>query len=253
MKFKSQTISRIINENDEIIYEKECKDIKILNDYIAAVYKNNKYKILNLKNFNISEQEFNYVWFVDESSTYGYINQLGSKDIIKYGIINKYGEIIISPIYGSVDIIDDDFFTTNLNNVCFLYKNDKLILKASFISVINNIFIIKKLNDNHYIMDKNLVQKTKKEYDFIINVYDGNYLIEDNGKYGILNFKFDLILDIIYEKIQTFNQFMIASIKKDKFVFYKDGTLIGKNITNTDYIYNEIKKLERLRKIDNII
>ncbi len=141
----------------------------------------------------------------------------------KWGVIDNKGNIVISPSYAEMIIIPDstkDIFicTYEINNTTGEYKS-KILNKK-----------------NKEIFTEYEQVEALENYDKAQNIwYENNVLrVKQNGKYGIIDFKGNKILECEYDKI-----YALKGVK-ESLIIEKDGKLglvddTGRKIINTEY------------------
>lgn len=146
----------------------------------------------------------------------------------KWGVIDNKGNTVIQPIYDEMVLIPN---------------NQKAIFLCTYDVLENGEYKTKVLNQNNeqLFSDYEIIE-VLDNYDEKSNVwYEDDVLkIKVDGKYGLINFKGEKILDTIYDDIHTLKGV------KNSLILNKDGNIgICNNYGNViaDTIYKDIKPL----------
>lgn len=196
--------------------------IKLSNNQIVYLTKDNKFSIYNIKNKKI-------IMFNDSYST---ITEVSNNLVLavsldnKYGYINESEEIIIPFSYfeGTEEFNNKGYAIANSNNKYgVIDKKNKIIIpfECDYLEQVkDNLYIFIKNNKYNLINLKN--NKVGNTYDKIISTDKDLLIIKDtNNKYGIINLQGKEIIKPYYDGIKFDNNYFVMNSKKD-------GTLIRK-------------------------
>ena len=214
----------------------------------------------------VNNQKYKYELSVIQNSEIQYYKL--EKDG-KYGVIDKDGNLIIEPIYASIDIpnptrdifikSDDGQNYSAINSSgTALFTNYDNVEAISINSITSNVpyekSVLKyKQNGLYGLIDLDGNKITDNVYNSISNIdyKEGNLKVEQNGKYGVINIKGTKILDTEYDAIMAdgyYNDetkyddagFIVRIVTDDGYRFgYADRT--GKMILDT--LYSEINRI----------
>ena len=233
----------LLDATGKTILENKYERIdNIYSDNYYVIEESGKQKLINKTGEEASLTDYDKITQIINSGI------VYSKDN-KYGVINFNGETLVKPIYDYLEEINTDVFKATLNDKCGLidlneeikltyeytdiyYNKDAKIYiaeNADYTSSIYNsnfelkaIGVISELNnDNQYIKLK--TNDTYKYYNFDMEEKDIKYILssntlyvsKNNGKYGFVNKKGDIVIDYIYDDATEQNSFGFAAIKKD--------------------------------------
>lgn len=220
----------------------------------------------------------NLKYEIEEVSEYNYFKLY--KDG-KYGVIDKFGTIIVNPEYEIVYIPNPSKSVF----VCYYdyneesgdYKTKILNEKSNLIfSEFNNVeaFIFKDTNMSKIPFEKSVLKYrqngkyglidfdgnkiTENIYDSIENLEykEGTFVVEKEGKYGVINLKGNTLVNIEFNKIEADGYF------DEETKSYKAGFIVAKKIDegykygyiNSDgkqVLKNEYSEVYRVTDIDN--
>ena len=143
----------------------------------------------------------------------------------KMGIIDENGEFIIPAEYYALSSPQDDFaiFMTNSSDGYIDYQNNRYSLQFD---EAESKFVYKDKNGN----------KGHKTYiEEVMELIDDSVYISLNGKWGMMDGKHNIIVDIVYDDISPAFYGKLAFVKKGKkYAFiHRDKGLI------TDFIYDD--------------
>ena len=193
-----------------------------------GVYINNN-KIINTEYQSISYNSGLEMFIVEKTGQYGTINEKGVQ------ILNlEYSDIQINGIY----------IYTKKGEEQIIYDKD-----GKKIDISPNIIIEKTDSQDYYIkieqnedtaiytiVNSRYEDVIEQKYTYIENLYDGYFIaINDNGKTGIIDTEGNIIVDFVYDLIQT--------------VKNKDVIQTFNFENNMTYIYN--KKIEKTLEMNN--
>ena len=241
-----------IDENDKYglldvtgktILENKYEKIEgIYSDNYYVIEESGKQKLINKSGEEINLTDYDKITQIINSGI------VYSKDN-KYGVVNFEGETVVKPIYDYLEEINTDVIKSTLNDKCGLidlnedikltyeftdiyYNKDAKIYIAENTDYTSSIYdsnfelkaigVISELNkDMQYIKLKN--NDTYKYYNFdmeekdVKDILTSNtlYVNKNNGKYGFVNKRGDIVIDYIYDDATQQNVYGFAAIKKD--------------------------------------
>lgn len=202
--------------------------------------------------------------------------RINNKDGTKYGVIDKYGKVVIEEKYNYIEYLYDNYFTVSSKNgklgIIDNKENSKLEIKYDSVQKIQHTDLIQATISESKITEiysknmeklceiKNAIVAAKENYVKIYNenevryfdfhgkelknteVYSNNKLFASSkdGKWGYVDHAGNIIVDYIYDKVTEFNEYGFAAIKKDG----KWGSINeqGEILANTEYeLNNEIE------------
>lgn len=233
----------LVNYSGETILEnKYDKIFNCSSDKYFAIEEEKKQKLIDKSGNIILENNFDEIKQVVTSGVVYIKNS-------KYGLMNFNGEIIIDASYSELKEINNDIFLAKKENLYglidilneqkleFNYKNIGYNKKAGIYiadregyqsDVLDSKFeikitgIISELNtENGFVKIK--VNEEYKYYNFKFeekltkDIYETNtiFLSKDNGKYGYVDKKGNLIVEYKYDEATELNEYGFAAIKKD--------------------------------------
>lgn len=185
------------------------------------------------------------------------INYLLISENNKFGVINKQGDVIVSPIYDEIDIPNPSkpificMYNYNQEKQQYSIKvlNDKsqqilyqyVVVEAIPITPINNDIpyeksVLKYMENGKYgLIDLEGKKITKAKYEEIsaLDYVEGLLLVKNKGKYGVITIKGDTVVKTKYDLIQSDGFFT----EKDS--FKKSGFIVA-NKENDNYKYGYI-------------
>lgn len=163
-------------------------------------------------------KQFDYGFFVE-------------KGINKWGVINKKFKIITEPKYSRIEVVEDDFYQVSIDfYISYSYKT-----RSKF-----------------GILDKYGREKLEPVYNYVKdNKYnklpEGRFYINLNGNLGIIDDKYNILAEPVYDKISDFDTNGIAIVEKriNGSSYYDSETIIGGLDVDGNYI-----ALQDLTKLD---
>lgn len=235
--------SGLIDVSGKVILENKYEKIdNIYGNNYYVIEEEGKQKVINQTGETLNINDFNKIMQISNSGI------VFEKDN-KYGVVNFEGEIIIKPIYDYLEEINTNVYKAKLNEkngIIDLDESQKLPYEYTNIyfdknvqvyiaenedftsSIINSNFeikitgIISEINkEKKYIKVK--VNDDYKYYNFNLeekNVYDilkdnTLYMSKNNGKYGFIDKKGNVVVDYIYDDATEQNAYGYAAVKKD--------------------------------------
>lgn len=179
-------------------------------DGYATVTSSNSYKIIDI-NGNIILDDYDYLFFYNT-------NLILAKKNGKYGYIDINDQVIIDFMYEKIDKLDVDY---NHYNHFYVEKDEKFIVavdkKYGLINKCNEVlidfdydqitrfyqsYIVKK--DNLFgLFDHNGQMQIEPTYEEILYFKGDLVIAKLNNQYGILSQEGDVVIDFVYDKIDT--------------------------------------------------
>ncbi len=135
----------------------------------------------------------------------------------KSGIINTSGKVIIEPVYSQIFHMGDDIFFAEKDSSCLLIdKSGKTIKKLKSETYPISVFVEGKALFTHRFDGgrETLILDTKGERikrisdeakDQITSIFEGGYIYEKEGSYGVKSFDDEIIIRAKYETIIPYN------------------------------------------------
>lgn len=232
----------LIDVSGKVILENKYEKIDNIYGNNYYVIEEGKQKIINQVGETLNINDFNKIMQISNSGI------VFEKDN-KYGVVNFEGEVIIKPIYDYLEEINTNVYKAKLNEkngIIDLEENQKLPYEYINIyydknaqvyiaensdftsSVINSNFEIKvtgiiseinkekkyikvKVNDDYKYYNFNLEEKNVNE----ILKDNTLYISKNNGKYGFIDKKGNIIVDYIYDDATEQNAYGYVAVKKD--------------------------------------
>lgn len=231
--------------------------------------------ILCYRGFASNRDKFNYELEVVNEINYKVISENN-----KFGVINKNGEVVVSPIYDEIDIPNPSkpvficMYNYNVDNQQYNIKvlNDKaeqilyqyVVVEAIKINpTISEIpyekSVLKYMQDDKYGLidfDGNVIVKPEYEQINSLDYKEGLLLVKKDGKFGVINIKGATVVKAKYDEIQSdgyyedgagFNKigFIIGEKIDDE---YKFGYINFKGKQILDIKYNQIERIQNTSK-----
>lgn len=215
--------------------------------------------------FIIKTNKSKYEYNITKIESFEYLTLISNE---KHGIINKKGEIIISPIYTEIIIPNpekDIFFCYNGDSVQVLNsKNEKIFTDFEKVEPIKlkNVATTLNYEKSTFKFEKdgkygliNLDGKTisKNEYESIENLAlcEGLFLVKQNGKYGVININGTTIIKPSYDNIKSDEYYTKEDgYKKCGFIVsnkttdgYRFGYITNKGEKYLEANYNSISRI----------
>ena len=225
---------------------------------------------------------FTYQFIIDNGKKYDIesveqYNYFVLKQNDLYGVINRKGEVLVEPEYGEIKIPNPE------KDVFICYQEDKIKIlneqKEEILTKYNNVEPIRLKNIASDLMYEKSVLKYEKDgkyglisfdgkeitkpiYDEIDSLpfKEGELIVKQNEKNGIINIKGNKLIEINYDKIAvdgyytTENRYKysgyIVAIKTEEGYRYGYINYKGKKILETEY--NEMERVAELIDNENI-
>ena len=217
---KHGSLFGILDENKNEIVPMQYDSIEPLEYNLFLIEKDGLIGIINQKGEMIINLKFDKISFWEEEEDFqGYF--LTKKDNL-YGLINPKGEEIVKPIYNFILSYKKGFFYVRTKNgVGIIDNNGNVIIKPIYYSIsgtskdetlveLQNYYIVQDITIEKFgIIDihgkiivpfnyDNISLNEKYKIDIKNNVYPF-FQTEQNGKYGLLNYKAEEIIKPIYD------------------------------------------------------
>lgn len=207
---KEKGVIKAVNSKKETLIEGKFDEVKQINEENLIYKKDNKYGIMSSNGQIKVLPEY-------EDIEYAYLNYYIAKKNGKYGIITLTDEIAIIPFeYPSIvyrkeanimEIGLEDNITTQI-------LNDKLEKKLEGILVEINeekSYIKMRIGEEYKYYNFKFEEKKPSE----VLKENTIFLAKQNGKYGYVDKKGNVVVDYIYEDATEINKLGYASVKKD--------------------------------------
>ncbi len=200
---KENNLYGVMNNDFEIITPCIYDYIHPFQGDLARVSKFSYYGIINNHGKEIVPCKYRYIYpFNDSVACFAIINTISDfNSSIKFGYLNKAGDVIIEPVY---------------NEATSFYKGFAFVKKGNTYSRIN----------------KNGKDYSLHDYEKIENFTDGIAMVYKEKKYGFINSEGIEIVPCIYSDAIPFSE-GLGSVKKGGFWFYVDKQ--GKRAFDGDY------------------
>lgn len=214
LKYKEANLYGLIDLNGkkitDTIYE-EITNVEYKEGYLK-VKKNGKYGVINSLGKTIIQPKYDEIasdGFYNSNIKYsasGFILRIKTDNGYKYGYANNQGKVLIEPMYDELDRINE---IENENDIYLIYANK-----------------------GKYGLIKNKKQLLNENFDEI--EYDSNskmLMINNNGKYGVINLEGKQILPIEYDSISFGGDYINTEKNEEKKIYDLNG-----NQVNTTFI-----------------
>lgn len=189
-----------------------------------------KTKALNSKNKEIftEYQEIGVISNKDANNNLWYENDvLKVKKDGKYGLINMSGKVLTEFIYDDIVAIlgVENSYKTYKEGKCGIVNSDGKIVVENKYADITNIgtdnksgFIVKEDNGKYGLIDYSKNQILEAKYDLIKNVYGNDlYVVVENGKQKIVDKQAQDVITEGFDEISTISENAIIFIKSGKY------------------------------------
>lgn len=220
--------TKVINEKNQVLFA-DYENVFAVQNYdennnlwieenVLKVQKNGKYGLINLDGKEILPCEYDSI-----STLKGVKNSLIVKKEGKVGLVNTDGTIIVPAEYSEISAITQDYkngyIVKNESGKYGVIKSDgqtALECKYDEIKHIteNGMYIVKldgtwkvSLSDGTVYLDGKVANAT--------GMNNGNVIVNDKSKYGVLNIQTDLLIPSEYE--------FLSYVYEDKYIAKKDG------------------------------
>ena len=168
------------------------------------VRKNGKYGIINIEGKEILPCNYDKIETLKGVENSILIEQEG-----KIGLVDSNGKIVMEPTYKEIKPLGTDYklgyiVVNNENQYGIVDCNNKVVLETKYADILpvteNNIFVVKEA-EAYTLMDKegnNLLQTT---YTNITGIKNGNAIVENKSKYGVITTTGEEVVPIKYDEI----------------------------------------------------
>lgn len=171
-----------------------------------------KYGFVNKNGDEVISLQRGFMNDFHEGLAVGYINDTPDG---KQGAINQNGEVVIEPIYDSLQDCRDGKLVFNTNQKCgVLNKEGEILIPAifeededsnSYIKYSDGLLLIYKDNQCTY-FDINSQEKTGFLFDNATPFDDGFARVEKNGKWAFINRNFEFITGFHFDDTWSFSE-----------------------------------------------
>lgn len=221
---------------------------------VLKVQKDGKFGLINLDGKEILPCEYDSI-----TTLRGIKNSIIIKKDGKIGLVNTDGSIIVPVEYADISAVTEDYkngyIVKNLEGKFGIIKSDGQVgLESKFEDVkhiADNNMYIAKLDGTWKVIAEDGTAYLEGKVNNAVSMNNGNVVINNNGKYGIVNVQTDLKIPSDYE--------FLAYIFEDKYIAKKDGKF-GVIDTNNQVIvelkyadlnYNRTTDYLKAKKEDN--
>jgi len=248
----------IIDSLDIMIIPFEYERIEFANN-VFILTKNKKVGLVDLNNNEIIPTNYYHIY---PRKNNRFILLSPEK---KAGVIDNKGNIIISNKFkyiGDLHLADDFYLVRDENNLEGIFDFEGIeILPVEYIFYNNDMAIIFGAKGKQaYLFDLNNLDNTitlDKEIELVFTVrhYSGGeqfyQIIKKNNKYGIINFKNEIVIPLLYEEIKSTNRWDYFFIKKnDKYGIIKiDGEIVVEPIYDKINLHKNYVSLLQADKV----
>lgn len=140
----------------------------------------------------------------------------------KYGYIDSNGDILIPIEYDAIGIfIEDKALVKKNDKIGILNKNGEKVLPLKYTEIYigeNNNFILKE-EDGQYI-SYDLKEKIILNIDKIYKINEKMVAFSEKNKFGIMNYKGEIIIPNTFDEISTFIDRLFIGAKDSKYSLY---------------------------------
>jgi hypothetical protein len=205
----------IVSIDNKIILPAVYDDVFYMytNEHMFYVKNKNKHGIVDSANKIIIPIIYDDLFHLNK-------NRFRVKNNGVYGVVNSENQIIIPVEYTEISY---DNITVNSNDqIVQVKKGDKIgimdingttILPVEFDSIICYDTICRVSKDSMYYFARGSTVNYKEAYEEIYSLAN-MFRIKKNGKYGITNYKGDVIIEPVYDEVDYFSRRGIV-VKKD--------------------------------------
>lgn len=230
------------DEIDKSYHDERLYEISSSSEYFS-VKKNKKWKYLLANNDCRNNNEYDWI-----SGPFEYDNYI-VKQNEKFGIVNRYGTVILPSIYEEIHTNHGFYVLCSKGQKGLCDNNGKLIIPFSYdnIEIISrkSAIIEKEEKYSLFFFDN---AKAPIEYDGIRRIYGAFYKVTKNGKCGIMDDQGNIIIPMIYDYIHHSGKKNIEVVKGDKY-----GIIDLSGNTIIPIVYDVIDKREVGVETDNVV
>jgi len=142
------------------------------------------------------------------------------------GFIDTSGRFIIPPIYDAVTSFKENVAVVFLNDTAyFINKKNQKIFQKGFQDAYPFFNGYAPVYDgNHWYFVNRLGVKQSEEFEWLSELSpDNNYLFKQNGKYGLCDYKGQIILNAQFEKLGDFENHLAYYVENNLYGLVKDN------------------------------
>lgn len=146
------------------------------------------------------------------------------KNLKGWALIDLNSKQLINQEYDDVISFDIDHSIVKKENNFFIIYNTDLVVKEikyNFVSLSDNILLVKNNKDKYLFLDINLKPLNDKIYDDAIKFNDFFAPVCINNKWGVINNKGVQVIDYIYDEIHLFSSYLFK-VKNDNQIYFID-------------------------------
>ncbi len=182
-------------EYDNISTLKQVKDSIVVN-------KGNQVGLVNSSGKTIIPTEYVEIQAIKNDSRNGYIVKNADS---KYGVINADGDAVLECKFDAIKNIKDNknYIVNEAGTWKVLSENGAIYLEGKVASAedMSNGNVIVEENDKYGIINLQVETRIPAEYEDLEPLFDDKYIAKKDGKYGIININNDVLLDYKYTDI----------------------------------------------------
>ena len=223
---KKDDLYGVIDVNEKEIIPFKYDEIQQFNKTLFIVKKYGKYGLVNTSNQNIIPNFYEYLFYINDTI-------FKVKNNGMYGLLNSKNHFITSIVYEEI----------NFSNTVW-YRSDKIFevkrsYKAGSIDINGNIILPIEFSyidfdddafgrvckDSLYYFAHGPVVNYSEPYEEILRIKN-MFRIKKNGKYGVANYKGDVIIEPVYDRLDSVFSGFIAEKNSQKTTFDKSGKMI---------------------------
>ena len=210
---RKDSLYGVIDLNENIIIPFEYVEIQQFDKALFLVEKNGKRGLIDTTNKIIVPIIYDYVNYVNENNVMVNNNKL-------YGILSKDNQIIVPIEYEEIyqkniswHNLDDIFQIKIAGKIGLMALNGNIILPAEFNSISCDDYVCRVSKDSMYYFAHGSTVDYNEAYEEIYGLAN-IFLVKKNGKYGVTNYKGDVLIESIYDEVDYFPSRGIV-VKKD--------------------------------------
>lgn len=156
----------------------------------------------------------------------------------KQGIINRDGEIKVTPIYREVEITDAGTIRVREEDVWYFIdgKNNTLrtTIADQILPVTNNLMLLTKGAQMQFV-DADLNPLTKNEFSYVGAFQKGKAIVHSNKHQGVVNMTGEFIIQPVYDSVRrTDRNYIVAQKQSNKLTWLLLDTL-GNRLSQKTY------------------